>query len=110
MLSLVLKDAEQEDMRRSPDENADEQKQDADDDSETQDRARLRRSDDSQSDGYSRYGNVALRDISHDTRLEDKEADPKVVSPVENNAMNKWSDILKVNFVCVKLHLILPEY
>lgn len=81
-------DAEQGDMRRSPDENAD-------DESETQDRARLRRSDDSQSDGYSRYGNVALRDTSQDTRPEDKEADPKVVSPVENNAMNKWSDILK---------------
>jgi len=122
-------DADQADMRRPPDGNVNERKQDVNDESQTRGEILSRSSDRSKSnenaqdDGYSRReniplrnsdqdtrvadkgksdlyprrDNIPLRDSNQDTRLADKEPAVKVVSPTEN-AMNKWADILKVNF------------
>ena len=122
-------DADQADMRRPPDGNVNERKQDVSDESQTRGEILSRSSDRSkpnenaQDDGYSRReniplrnsdqdirvadkgksdlypgrDNIPLRDSNQDTRLADKEPGVKVVSPTEN-AMNKWADILKVNF------------
>ena len=96
---LVLKD--------SKDENNDKQKQDVGEkhSDQRQDNVPLRsreerkQNENSQIESEQRHDNVLLKDsnINEDIRDSDKEPGVQVVAPTENS-MNKWANIIKVNF------------
>ena len=100
---FFFSNVDQADLRGPSDADANKQEQHVNDESQIrngihprgsdQDKAR----DNSRDDGYPKHGNVPLRDSNQDLRIADKEPVTQVTSPVKNNAMNKWSDILKVN-------------
>ena len=84
---FVFQDADQADMRRPPDENVNEQKQ-----------VDENHSDESRGGIKANEGNIPLRDTN--IRLADAQHDVKDVSPTRS-AINKWADILKVNFLSI---------